>query len=610
MKITRFARLVIVVMVTLGVLFGGVIGLHRAAENPEACILFEGTEQTRHHNWLLDTTTGARAPFGKSARFPTEGGDYYEIGSFGSKDIYTLKTGLQRWQGKIYREPTDLRGRGVEVLIQQNVDYFDRSPDGTGFAYTWKSANRQAHLTLVNGADGVQHSIQVPDHERIVGDYPWSPNGKYFVLGRTVSSGKDAASLTFYSMPDLRLVYASPAKGSTSDHVWSPDGKRFAYLWRDNSGIWLTIVLVDEAREITFARSNITGNGVLRWSPDSRHVLFQYILTPTVYFDLFGVDGSKRLKFVDIPFPEGPTDFNYSFWADDSKGLFFYRENRTRDLEFRGELIKLDLTNWQYTPVLRGLVGMPRRFGSQPFLVATREQGSGAAIDILDIATTDDSKVVTVVKDAVRETSERFIGLPWIGYFHPVQDGVMLTWQTGTDSQRRTHLKAFRADGSVIYQLSDEPSAIMNLRLLNDGRLAYLAERGDGYSVEVFDPATNTTQRLVTRSTREFITGWNVGLSPDETIIYVTFGLTGRYSLALMANQEGQERTDHKERTLYSDLAGNPRLAWSEDSSKFVVRRTIENGKSALAVFNRDGSLVKEFGDVPIYAILEAWRRC
>ena len=43
MKITRFARLVIVVMVTLGVLFGGVIGLHRAAENPEACILFEGT---------------------------------------------------------------------------------------------------------------------------------------------------------------------------------------------------------------------------------------------------------------------------------------------------------------------------------------------------------------------------------------------------------------------------------------------------------------------------------------------------------------------------------------------------------------------------------------
>jgi hypothetical protein len=329
----------------------------------------------------------------------------------------------------------------------------------------------------------------------------------------------------------------------------------------------------------------------------------------SVHFDLYGIDGRQHPKIVEVPFPDGPNDFNYSHWADDGKALFFYRENNILDVEFRGELIKLDLATWQFTPILKGLVGMPRRFGSHPFLMTVRDQGSGVAIDLVDIAHSDETKVVTVVKDAVKDTSERFIGLPWIGYSYPVPEGVLLTWQTGTGTERRTHLKAFRADGSIIYQLDDSPS-IMNVRLLNNGRLAYLAERGEGYSIEVFDPATNTVQRLITRPTREFITGWSIGFSPDETVVYVTFGLTGRYSLALFSYQEGQKHTELKERILYSDLAGNPRLVWSSDSSKFVVRRTTDNGKSAIAFFNRDGTLLKEIGELPIYAILEAWRPC
>lgn len=244
-----------------------------------------------------------------------------------------------REQGAIWKARPD--GSGKQRVITSavggpTVGEPAWSPDGTKIAYSradYRARPRVSHIFVVN-ADG-SGNTQLTSGEVFDQSPSWSPDGSRIAFSRETGHkvlesggllGGERSIVTMNSGTggDQQVI----ATGGFYSPRWSPDGRRIAYVKRDQLGV----VDVDGANaRILTGGAHIEG---LAWSPDGSRIAYVSGDWREADIRLIEVDGFRSFQLTDEPGPEiDPA------WSPDGERIAYttYKVdgNRLTDLQIR-----------------------------------------------------------------------------------------------------------------------------------------------------------------------------------------------------------------------------------------------------------------------------------
>lgn len=224
-------------------------------------------------------------PCGERIRSPTAAGDVvvFEADSASFRDLYRL----------------DLASEKVTRLTDNREGNFEPSlsPDGARLAFT-SSRDGDAELYAMPTAGG--DATRLTTFHRDDWAPRWSPDGEWIAF----LSDREGNARVFLVLPDgtgLRAARGGDLVGEEQAHVWSPDGRRLAYVVATLDGaseIWVVDRASGDAHRVSAAGAR---DEAPTWSPDGRHLA--YVSTRDRRIDLWvaRADGSAESRLTDTP---------------------------------------------------------------------------------------------------------------------------------------------------------------------------------------------------------------------------------------------------------------------------------------------------------------------
>ena len=238
-------------------------------------------------------------------------------------------------------------GRHSGVPLAQGVTSGTVAPDGKTAAYLSTDSAGQAHLTLVDLANGSSREIlgqggQQPD------SVAFSPDGRELAYAMLTSVGGDVTGASLF-VRDLTMDTVSEVYQTTAriwDLRWSPDGTLLAFAEHSpGTTVGRIALLANSSGAIRIIDALSDGeHRFLRWSPDgSRIACFHR------------TDGSStRLRLIDVATGAAtPIDEEIFFddtppaWSPDSRQVAFVGAIWTRS-----GIVSLDVSTGVITPIV------------------------------------------------------------------------------------------------------------------------------------------------------------------------------------------------------------------------------------------------------------------
>ncbi len=220
-----------------------------------------------------------------------------------------------------------------------------------------------AVVSFVSGVDGqTGHAITVDDLLQMhrVSEAQISPDGKwvaYTVATPDLDANRSASNIWMVATGGGEPVMLTQS-GHDSSPVWSPDGKRIAFLSsRDgNSQVYVLTMGAGEAREWTHLS---TGADIVKWSPDGATIAFTSSVYPDCKDDACNKarDDAKEKNKVKAHVATGLLYRHWTHWNDGKRGHLFVVAAPTDADSLRAAGEPRDLTtgaNYDVPPDERG----------------------------------------------------------------------------------------------------------------------------------------------------------------------------------------------------------------------------------------------------------------
>lgn len=179
--------------------------------------------------------------------------------------------------------------------------YFEWSPDGKQIAF-WSFRNKQGDIYVIN-IDGnaelkLTNNPKYPNHISYNIDPTWSPNGKTILY---MSTNFNTPHYEIYAINsdgsnEIRLTHTESSEWLTSGkQMWSPDGKKLAFMYWDKEDIDRIYIMNSEGSERVFITDGPRDTDP-RWSPDGRKIAFLSYRDgqPEIY--IMNNDGSNQTR--------------------------------------------------------------------------------------------------------------------------------------------------------------------------------------------------------------------------------------------------------------------------------------------------------------------------
>lgn len=183
-----------------------------------------------------------------------------------------------------------------------------------GYIYKLDTKTRKYNKVNIQIRDDYQYSrSELKDASKSITGFNLSPNGERILF----SARGDIFTVPYKNGITRNLTHSSGAHERES--AWSPDGKYVAYL-SDQSGEYEIYIIKQDGSEppVQLTRNADTYKFSLKWSPDSKKILFNDQLFRLQYVDVT----SKEITLVDKGKYEVINDYN---WSPDSKWIVFGR---------------------------------------------------------------------------------------------------------------------------------------------------------------------------------------------------------------------------------------------------------------------------------------------
>jgi Tol biopolymer transport system component len=225
--------------------------------------------------------------------------------------------------------PTNLEGSSLRQLTTN-------AAPRNGRVYSWaRNANRVAYeddrhgIALINGDGSGSLDVSAPGPTSACDSGPaLSPDGSIVAFVRTLDTGEgfycqgsgNGRVLVFTPSTGLLVEVTQPPGASDANPVWSPDGRRLAFVRRAPG---------KEGDEIIVVNADGTGSRALTsgqepvWSPDGTRIAFQRIVSRNgaAFRHIFtiGADGSNLTSLTNVE----NADEGDVTWAPDGSRLAF-----------------------------------------------------------------------------------------------------------------------------------------------------------------------------------------------------------------------------------------------------------------------------------------------
>ena len=263
---------------------------------------------------VVDTRTGKATPITDNRSRDL----YPQWSPDGKKIVY-----MSDQAGDMEINVVDSDGKSITRLTHNGGDdRFPRwSPDGKRLAFI--SEQEGAPDVYLMGADGGQVTrITSNGTQDILGD--WSPNGEWLVYygEGTPELSTEERGLWLRNPDGVNLVRLTT--GKDRDPVWSPDGKKIAFVRWDggNADLFVLRKLANgtwqDGVEVTRLTQHEADDMSPNWSPDARSIAFVSFRDGSAEIYSMRVDGSKQRRLTKNEADDLTPD-----WSSDGSQIAF-----------------------------------------------------------------------------------------------------------------------------------------------------------------------------------------------------------------------------------------------------------------------------------------------
>jgi Tol biopolymer transport system component len=187
------------------------------------------------------------------------------------------------------------------------------SPDGLSLAF---ESNRDGATNIYTMTAAGENVRNISAIERRATEPDWSPDGRSITFqGETVSS----IDIYVVNLADLSRRNLTNSDGLNYYPRYSPDGTRIAFLSDRTGRLALHVMNADGSDQKWITEiSGVDASFTLKWSPDSRIILYSFSFGGLRDLFRINADGSGRINLTNHP-----SDDVLGDWSPDGKEIIF-----------------------------------------------------------------------------------------------------------------------------------------------------------------------------------------------------------------------------------------------------------------------------------------------